>query len=96
MPYLTTDAQGHQETRRRRLIKWLARVLLPPAEPLTIAPPKQADSLVPPDWSVAVGAALETMARRYHLPTVAVDFRGPNERFPSFREEFWREVSKRL
>lgn len=78
---------------------WLARLFRPRAEIaslLTIAPPKQKDSLIPPNWLVATGDALETMGRRYHLPTVARDFQGANTRFPAFRDEFWREVVRRL
>jgi hypothetical protein len=64
--------------------------------PLTIAPPRQPDSLVPPNWAFAVGDALEELARRYHLPTVQVDFQGMNKRFPAFRDEFWKAVVRRL
>lgn len=64
--------------------------------PLTIVPPKLPDSLVPPNWSVAVGHALEIMARRYHLPAVQKDFQGMANRFPAFQAEFFREVIRRL
>ncbi len=83
----------------RRVRAWLARLFRPRADViplLTIVPPKQRDSFVPPNWSVAVGDALETMARRYHLPIVQRDFQGANKRFPAFKDEFWREVVKRL
>lgn len=81
------------------MISWLARLFrsrTDDAPLLTIAPPRQRDTNIPPNWSIAMGDALETLGRRYHLPAVEKDFQGPNQRFPAFRDEFWREVTKRL
>lgn len=50
----------------------------------------------PPNWQAAVAGALEHMARRYDLSAVEKDMAGLSNRFPAFKDEFWREVVRRL
>ena len=53
-------------------------------------------SVVPPNWQHATEGTLEYMARRYNFDIVQRDLQGPNKRFPAFKDEFWRELIKRL
>lgn len=54
------------------------------------------ESVVPPNWQHAAEGALDYLARRYNLPIVQKDLQGEGKRFPAFRDEFFRELTKRL
>ena len=53
-------------------------------------------SAVTDDWHFAAESTLEVLARKYNLDMVKKDLQGPNKRFPAFRDEFFRELTKRL
>jgi hypothetical protein len=53
-------------------------------------------SVVPPNWQSATEDTLEVLGRKYNLDAVQRDLQGANTRFPAFRDEFWREMTRRL
>ena len=53
-------------------------------------------SVVPPNWQHATEGTLEYLARRYNLDAVQRDLQGQNKRFPVLKDEFWKEMAKRL
>ena len=52
--------------------------------------------VAPPNWHRAVEDTIEVLARRYNLDMVQRDLQGPNKRFPVFKDDFFRELTKRL
>jgi hypothetical protein len=69
----------------RPWLRWLGSIRCRPSE-----------SVVPPNWQHATEGTLDYLARRYNLPVVQKDIQGEGKRFPAFKNEFFRELAKRL
>ena len=63
---------------------------------LSIVRRKPPASIVPPNWLHAVEGTVEYLARRYNLEVVQRDLQSDGKRYPSFRIEFFKELTKRL